>query len=243
MFSQEEILSKLDGLLAYTIAQIPTLSYPNKDEFEPIFTSIVGTANPKVTGYFSADRSKFQKPLDDLGLYIHNELWQRGAKWSKPQDLGIGTNPPPEYSDLRKIFYDFDWFMGLTDQEFWDAWVYGEREEEPPPVTPVIIPKSNPHITRLVTELVLVATPDPVTGKVSETVIDQELGKIESLATWLETSMSQGGSIMLWEDMGQLIEAPSTNDIAKIVFVDRGLLEAIKLLKLPVYIPTYLRGE
>lgn len=246
MFTKDQVINKLDALLAYTISQIPTLTYPNKDEYEPIYTGIVAPAKTKVTGYFDASRSQFQKPLDDLGLYMHNEVWQREAKWEIPFDLGLGTNPPETYHDLRKIFYSFDWFMNLTDQDFFNAWVYGEKptpEGEEPPLNPEIIPLSNSYITRLTSEIVLTAVSDPETGKVSKTTIEAELEAITALSKWLENSMSQSSSVTLWEDQGQLLETITTQDVAQIIFVERGLLEAVKILKLPVYIPTYLRGE
>lgn len=221
MHTKNQVLSKLNEFLSYSVTQEP--------DFESEFTGLMQPVITAVNGYFNTDRSAFKKPLDDLGLFLHNELWQRGAKWEGNFDMGLGTNPPESYNDLRKLFYQFP-LMRVAPETFYSVWVWGvpEGSGEEGGATLDPIPLSNPLITSWVTEI----TSYPQT----------ELKNIDSLATWLETSMSQSGNVMLWEEAGALIEAPETKDIAKTVFIDRGLLEAVNILSLPVYIPTHLRG-
>lgn len=228
MYAKQSILAKLDELLQYSISQIPTLSYEGKETFGSDYTSVVSGGKSSVNAYFSTDRSKFKKPLDDLCLYLHNELWQRGAKWEGEFDMGFSNDFPESYNDLRKMFYDFDWFMDLTNENFFKGWSYKAPESTDPLVTPTEVPSSNTYISRLCSEL-------------TEVQIEQELKNIDDLGTWLEQSMGQSGSVTLWEETGALLEAPKTNDLAKIIFEERGLLEAVDCLGLPVYVPTYLR--
>ena len=230
MYTKSNILAKLDELLQYSIAQIPTLDYEGKETFDAKYESVVSSGESSVSEYFSADRSQFKKPLDDLSLYLHNELWQRGAKWEGEFDMGFSDDFPESYTDLRKMFYDFSWFMELTNEEFFDAWVYEAPEvapatEEGGAATPE--PSSNSYISRLSSEL--------------PTIFDVELKNIDDLGTWLEKSLGQSGSVALWEETGALLEAPKTNDLAKIIFEERGLSEAVETLGLPMYVPTYLR--
>lgn len=222
MYTNDQVLAKLNEFLSFSIEQ--------ESQYSSQFTALMQPAIGAINSYFSTDRSEFKKPLDDLGLFLHNELWQRGAKWDSNFDMGLGTNPPESYNDLRKLFYQFP-LMQVTPEAFHAAWVIGvpegaEGESGGGVATPE--PISNSLIDAWVAE---------ITAAPSE-----ELKAIDSLGTWLETSMSQSGSVMLWEETGTLLEAPDTKDIAQVIFVDRGLLEAVNVLGLPVYIPTYLRG-
>ncbi len=242
MYAKQTILAKLDELLQFSIAQIPTLDYEEKETFGTYYSSIVSSGSASVSGYFSEDRSQFKKPLDDLGLYLYNELWQRGAKWETEYDMGLRNDFPESYNDLRKIFYDFTWFMELSNEAFFNAWSYASPESADPLVTLPPVPSSNGYISRLSSALVLVAT-ESETGEVSKTIFQEELENVDALATWLEKSMSQSGSVSLWEDQGALLEAPETKPLAYKIFLDMGLLEAINTLNLPVYIPTYLNSD
>lgn len=222
MYSKDRVLAKLNEFLSFSIEQ--------ESQYSSQFTALMQPAISAVNAYFSADRSAFKKPLDDLGLFLHNELWQRGAKWDSNFDMGLGKNPPESYNDLRKLFYQFP-LVQVTPEAFHAAWVIGvpegaEGESGEGAATPE--PIGNPLIDSWVAE---------ITGAPKK-----ELATIDSLGDWLESSMSQSGSVMLWEETGALLEAPDTKDIAQIIFVDRGLLEAVNILGLPVYIPTYLKG-
>lgn len=220
MHNKSEILAKLDEFKTFSINQ--------ETKFESDFTALMEPMISAVNAYFDADRVKFKKPLDDLGLYLHNDLWARGAQWSKPQDMGFDTNPPPEYSDFRKLFYQFP-LMDITPAEFYSAWVIGTPEGEGDGVTPAEPkPLNNTLIDAWVAEL--------------STAIADELKAIDSLGSYLEISMGSSGSVMLWEDTGALESAPTTQTLANEIFIERGLLEAVNLLGLPVYIPSYLRG-
>lgn len=222
MYSKDQILAKLNEFLTFSIGQ--------QSQYSSQFTSLMQPAISAVNTYFSANRSAFKKPLDDLGLYMHNELWQRGAKWDSSFDMGLGTNPPESYNDLRKLFYQFP-LMQVTPEAFHAAWVIG-------------VPEGSGE-----SESGGAATPEPISNSLIDAWVAEiteapkkELAAIDSLGTWLETSMSQSGSVMLWEETGALLEAPDTKDLAQVIFVDRGLLEAVNVLSLPVYIPTYLKG-
>ena len=242
MYLKPLILAKLDELLEYSIAQIPTLNYEEKETFGTYYSSIVSSGAASVNAYYSVDRSNFKKPLNDLGLYLYNELWQRGAKWEDEYDLGLRDDFPESYHDLRKMFYNFDWLMNLSNDAFFKAWSYASPESDDPTMTLPPVPSSNSYISRLCSELVLTSV-DPITGEQLTTVIEKELGNVESLATWLEQSMAQSGSVSLWEDQGALLEAPDTRPLAYQIFLDMGLKEAIDALNLPVYIPTYIGSD
>lgn len=242
MYAKQTILAKLDALLQYSISQIPTLDYEEKETFGTYYSSIVSSGASSVNGYYSVDRSNFKKPLNDLGLYLYNELWQRGAKWETEYDLGLRNDFPESYHDLRKLFYDFDWFMELTNEAFFNAWSYASPESEDPTMPPEPpVPSGNSYISRLCSALILVATESETGEIVSKSIIQEELENVDALATWLEQSMSESGCVSLWEDQGALMDAPETRPLAYQIFLDMGLREAIYTLNLPVYIPTYLR--
>ena len=158
--------------------------------------------------------------------------------------MGVRNDFPESYNDLTKLFYDFTWFMELSNEEFFNAWSYASPESDDPTMPPEPpIPSSNGYISRLSSDLILVAVESETGETVSKPIIDQELENVDALATWLEKSMSQSGSVTLWEDQGALVEAPETKPLAYKIFLDMGLLEAINTLDLPVYIPTYLNSD
>lgn len=221
MYTKDQVLTKLNELLTYSIEQEP--------DFESQFSSLMQPIFNAVNSYFDADRSALKKPLNDLGLYLHNELWQRGAVWEGGFDMGLGSNPPETYNDLRKMFYQFDW-MTTNKEDFYNSWVWGvptppEGSEGTTTTEPE--PLSHPMVSAWASEV--------------SQAQSNELPAINALADWLEDSMAQSGSVSLWEDTGALLSAPETSDLAQTIFVDRGLLEAAKILNLQIYIPTYLR--
>lgn len=198
-----------------------------------LYISLMQPLYTAVNSYFDGDRSAFTKPLNELAEWLHNELWQSLSKWefAPPQ---TSSNPPSAYSDLRNLFYTFGW-INTSNEEFYNAWNYYVPEtteedtttEEDIKVEP--LPSSNSFIGKWEAEI--------------NNAYKVELQNIDSLGVYLYNSMGYNSSFMLWEDTGNLLFSPETKDLAKIIFVDRKLIEAVKTLNISIYIPTYLRGE
>lgn len=210
MLTKNDVITRLDKFKTYSITQKPKFEEDYAKLMQPLYTA--------VNNYFSYDRSKFAKPLNELAEWLHNELWQKQSKWEVALPK-TSSNAPASYSDLTKLFYTFDW-TNTSNEDFYKAWVY-ETVIEPSP-------SSNPLIDKWITQF--------------NGVYKAELENIDILSTYLYESMSNNNSFMLWEDTGTLLSAPETKDLAKVIFIDRKLLEVVKALNISIYIPTYLRG-
>lgn len=223
MKTKSEIVSYLDSLKAYSVSQ--------KEEFKDQYIALMEPLYSAVNQYFSNPRTEFKKPLNDLSLYMHNELWARGAKWEIPFDQGFSTDYPKGYYDLCDLFYAFDWTV--TPEAFFNAWVMespstGEGESGGGTVAPPK-PVSNPYIDSWVSEV--------------NAAPAGELEAISGISSWIEKSLSDSSAVMLWEDQGSLESHLDVKKIAQELFINRKLFTAANTLNLPVYIPSYIDGQ
>ena len=211
MNTQTEIIEKLNALLAYSVEIDSEYSAAYTSLMQPMFTA--------VNNYFTADRSAFKIPINNLEHAFYNDILKRGTVTSKI-DLPMATNYPVAYSDLRKLFHSFP-CMNVSNADFHNAWVY-----ETNAVTQIKTVKNNTLIDSWIAAL--------------STAINDELNNISTLYSWLETAASDAGMVMLWEDVGKILEQPNTGEIAQNVFIDKHLKECITTLNLTAYKPTYI---
>lgn len=214
MYTQNEVIKKLNDLKQYSIDQKP--------EYEDGFEDVMGDLYVAVNSYFNCDRSDFKKALEDLCLFAYNDLWIRNAKFEFEFDLGYSDTIP--FEDLRTLFFSFDNLMKIDNETFYKSWVF-----EVDPLTSKPTPSKNNHIDSIVSTL--------------KTAIEDELADIKTLAKWFEDDLQNSTMVSLWENQGALLEVKDTKQLANLIFIEYGLLEAIKTLNLDVYIPSYLQGE
>lgn len=211
MYSKNEILNKLNALLAYSCDIDAENAATYQSLMQPLLTA--------VNAYFNADRSNFKLPLNNLELGLYNDIMKRGTVATKIE-LPLNTDFPATYNDLRKLFYEFT-CMNVTNAEFHAAWVTGVDE-----VTGLPIVTNNTLI-------------DVWTADLSAAIND-ELNNISVLYKWLENAASDAGMVMLWEDVGQITSQPNTSEIADDIFISKHFKECIEILNLPAYKPTYV---
>ena len=218
MKNSSEVLDKLDELLAYSCSTDPD----HASEYVALMSPMKGA----VSAYFSADRSGFKDPFKEMRYGLYSDIRARGTVIETEFDLGYSTDYPSYYTDLRKMFYQFP-CMTVSGASFHSAWVLETPEvEEGSTETPEPIITRNTLIDSWVASL--------------STAIDDELKTVNSFVNWLEGASDQSESIFFWENVGEIKKEPTTEEIAKIIFIDRGFKEAVKLLNLPVYLPSYV---
>lgn len=211
MYKLNDVLDKLNTLLAYSSNAIPA----NAGEYQKLMQPLINAVNQ----YFSADRSRFKIPLNNLELGLYNDIMKRGTVATN-MELLMDNNFPPAYSDLRKLFYEFE-CMTVSNEAFHSAWVEGVDELTQQPII-----TNNTLIDKWVADL--------------EAAISDELKNIQELYSWLEKACSDAGMMMLWEDVGEIKSQPSTNDIANVIFKEKHFKECIETLNLSAYKPTYI---
>ena len=211
MYTQSEIIDKLNSLVAYS----SSIDSANAS----IYASLMSPLISLVKQYFTADRSEFKIPLNTLQLGFYNDIIKRQTKYSNPVDFKMGTNFPVGYDDIRKLFYTFP-CMDVDNSTFHSAWA-SEVDVESGLST--------------ITHNTLI---DAWTASLFSAKSD-ELAKINALNDWLEMASSDAGMVMLWEDLGIVEKQPSTTDIANMVFDEKHLKECIEKLNLPTYKATY----
>lgn len=211
MNTKTMVLDRLNTLLAYSSNTAPA----NAGEYQKLMQPLINAVNQ----YFSADRSQFKIPLNNLELGLYNDIMKRGTVTTN-MELPMDNNFPPAYSDLRKLFYEFE-CMTVSNGAFHSAWIEGVDELTQQPII-----TNNTLIDKWVADL--------------ETAITDELKNIQELYSWLEKACSDAGMMMLWEDVGEIKSQPSTNDIANVIFKEKHFKECIETLNLSAYKPTYI---
>lgn len=220
MYTKEQVLTRLNVLLTHS--KNAHLNYSEQ------YTALMQPVINAVNGYFSGDRSGFKKPLEDLSLYLYNDIWARGAVFEYKFEMNFNNNFPPAYSDLRKLFIEFECF-NVSETSFTNAWVYETPETTETGVTPSPVPTSNTYLDSWLSTL--------------KTAFKTELSNIEALSNFLETSTGDYNSVSLWEDQGGIIENLDTYFIAIDIYLERGFLEVIEERVNNVYIPTYIKNR
>lgn len=213
MYTKNDVLSKIENFRYYSISMKP--------DCEAEFNSLIDDFIPSISNYFDADRSSFKTPLNEMQLYLYSDLMKRGTEYENPVDMQMSTNFPVAYNDLRKLFYSFP-FLTVTDSQFYNAWVFEESE-----TGTGLVPVSNS---------LLDLWKDDLNKSISD-----ELGQLQSFNSWLSFAGSGAGMVMLWENLGKVLKSPKKDDLCKSIFIDKKLLEAIKVLNLPCYTPLIYR--
>lgn len=211
MNSKDDVLSKLNALLAYSVG----VDAENADKYTELMQPLITAVNK----YFNNNRANFKVPLNNLELGLYNDILKRNTVTTKI-DLPMAEDFPEAYSDLRKLFYAFP-CMDVSNKTFHAAWVKVTDE-----VTMLPIITNNTLIDAWVTDL--------------STAITDELNNISALYCWIENAASDAGMVMLWEDVGEITSQPDTAEIANDVFITKHFKECITTLNLTAYKPTYI---
>lgn len=218
MKNSSDVLAKLDELVAYSCATDP--------DHAGEYMALIAPMKSAVSAYFSADRSEFKQPFKDMRYGLYSDIRARGTVIETEFDLSYSTDYPSYYTDLRKMFYQFP-CMSVSNTAFHGAWVMETPEAEAgATTTPSPIVTRNTLIDSWVASL--------------STAIDDELKTVNNFVNWLESASEKSEAIFFWENVGEIKEEPTTEEIAKIIFIDRGFKEAVKSLNLPVYLPSYV---
>lgn len=242
MIKKEEVLAKLEAFKAYSIAHAEEKQEEYEGEnYESYYTSMIEGVHSAVNSYFDTHNPEFDSTLKLIIFNMYCHTWDVNAEYDDNLEREINTNIPIYYNDLREIYYKFP-IVSLSEEEFFDAWVYGEEpsEDDGTGAPKPIIPLSNPYLTTLRTDLV---GTQPASGQVTEPDDAQslELGRLKTLLNWLE-SASDLSLVELLEESGLLVKTLSTKEIGTIIYRDRGVKEIITNKGYNVYIPTYMRG-
>ena len=212
MNTQNEIINKLNSLVAYSCS----VDSENAGTYQALIEPLISAVN----NYFTGSRAAFKIPINDLELALYSDILKRNTSTTKEIDLQMGDDYPAAYSDLRKLFYTFP-CMSVDNATFHSNW-----NETTDPVTMETSITDNTLIDEWLADLAT-ATAD-------------ELKNIDTLFNWLAKASSDAGMVMLWEDMGQIVSQPNTQEIANIIFNDKHLKECVEKLQLPAYKPTYI---
>lgn len=212
MYNKEQVISKLNALLAYSCGIDAENAATYQTLMQPLLTA--------VNVYFNANRSAFKVLLNDLELALYNDIMKRHTVFSNGGVLPMDVDYPAAYNDLRKLFYTFQ-CMDVSDAAFHAAWVKGTDE-----ITQLPVVTNNTLIDEWIAAL--------------KTAVDDELTNINTFYNWLSSAASNAGMIMLWENTGQIMSQPNIKEVAEDIFIDKHFKECIDTLNLPAYKPSYI---
>ena len=216
IIKESEVLHKLDALKSYSVAVDPA----TESLFEPIYEV--------VDAYFNGDDAQMVTALEDVVKYMYNDISRRTTVHENEFPMELPTSYPVGYEDVTKCFYGFMELLAITESSFFDGFIYGLPEGDAGEGMAAEVPLSNSYLEQWKKE---------ITG-----AITGDLQNVTNLAEWCKNSGGSCDLICLLENRGRVLTQTTVKEKAKIIYVDKKLLEVIEQRNLNVYVPTYLKG-
>ena len=153
-------------------------------------------------GTFTGDNVAMVQALEDVAKYMYNDIYRRTTTYQFKFDMGLSTNYPQGYNDIEQCFYQFTELLTVTEQQFFNAFVYGLPPNDP--MATEQIPLSNPYLDRWTTEIT--------------DAVDGDLQNVQALAEWCKNSGGKSDLICLFENRGVVTNQLNVKDIATIIY-------------------------
>lgn len=214
IITENEVLGKLDALKNYSIAADPA----TEELFSPCYAA--------VTAYFSGGNTGLSEALEDVVKYMYNDLTRRTTVFEYNFDMRLATDYPKGYNDITDCFYKFTELLEVTNQQFFDAFVYGLPESAGGEEA-TEIPLSNPYLDSWTAEITAATAED--------------LENVKALAEWCKNSGGSSDLICLLENRGRIVEQEELKEKARVIYFDKKLIEVVEARILNVYIPSYFK--
>jgi hypothetical protein len=217
VYRRDEIIAKIDLFRDYSIANGKYDNYA--DKMQGLHTA--------VNSFYERDRSQLKRKLEDLVLFVHNDIWMRNAKFEYEFNKNFRNDYPDSYYDFSKLFADdfFTTIINTTNEDFFNAWT--EKQIGFENYTEIYELGSNSLVEEWIETI---PTDDSST-----------LENIDNLAKWCELDLQGSNMISLWESQGKILSQKDTVEIARIIYINRKLKEVNAVFNIGLYIPTYLR--
>lgn len=216
LYSKQQITEKIDELKEYCKENSPYKNMDGSFDWDSFFVPLYATVN----SYFSANMDDVSDEVNYLIQAMYCDILRRTTKYENDDqfNFNISTAYPNGYSDVRNCFYDFSHIMNTNNETFLNSCTL--------------------DITTFAIESELLDTwiSSIATGHASD------LQKVTTLAEWCANSGSCCDLINLLEERGKLLEMKGTRENAKIIYIDRHVLDVIRWFSLSSYIPTYYEG-
>lgn len=216
IIQESEVLHKLDALKSYSVAVDPA----TESLFEPIYEA--------VDAYFNGDDAQMVTALEDVVKYMYNDISRRTTVYENEFPIGLPKSFPIGYEDVTECFYGFTQLLTITESSFFDGFIYGLPEGDAGDGMAAEVPLSNSYFEQWTKEITAAVTGD--------------LQNVTNLAEWCKNSGGCCDLICLLENRGRALTQMTVKEKAKMIYVDRKMLEVIEQRNLNVYVPTYLKG-
>lgn len=216
MYDKTNVTAKIAALKVYSVEQDARTG--------ALFSSLESA----VQSYFNA-MGGTAGALRDVVKYMYNDIFRRTTVYENTYPLDLPTNYPAGYNDVRTCFYDFTPIMTISDATFYAGFVF-ELQSTGTGGTggSVVVPVSNTYLDTWTAAINAASTANPAS--------------VSALAEWCKNSEGDCDLVDLLEDRGIILEQKSREEITKIIYNTRGLLEVIQKLGINVYIPTLLQS-
>lgn len=213
---ESDVMNKLDALKNYSVAVDPATELL----FEPVYEA--------VDAYFNGDDAQMATALEDVVKYMFNDISRRTTVHENEFPMNLPTSFPIGYEDVTECFYGFKELLTITEGSFFDGFIYGVPEGDAGEGMAAEVPLSNSYLEQWT--------------KGITAAITRDLQNVTNLAEWCKNSGGSCDLICLLENRGRILTQLTVKEKAKLIYVDRKMLEVIEQKNLNVYVPTYLKG-
>lgn len=213
VMTRDQVISKLDEFKAYSIEQ--------SSQYEMQYTSIMAPLYDAVDKYYGESLPELKKAVENYIFQLYCDIDLRSTEYEHPLSSSMASDPPKGYYDIYDCLYPFEW-LSTKNEVFYAAFVMGQPNPKESTQTPQQ-PVSNTLVDTWTAELLKAPKTD--------------ISNINKVSGWCSDNADSCSLEFLLTDQGNIINSLNSDDIAKMIYVDRHVREFIDEKRLQIYLP------
>ncbi len=211
--TRDQVTTKLDEFKAYCIEQ--------SSQYESQYNSIMAPLYDAVDKYYSESLPELKKAVENYIFQLYCDIDLRSTEYEHPLSSSMASDPPKGYDDIYDCLYPFEW-LSTKNEVFYAAFVMGQ------PSTKNAAQASQQPVSNTLI--------DTWTAEVLEAP-KTDVSNINKVSGWCSDNADSCALEFLLTDQGNITNSLNSDDIAKIIYVDRHVREFINEKQLHVYVP------
>ena len=211
--TRDQVITRLDEFKAYSIEQ--------SKQYEAQYNAIMAPLYDAVDKYYSESLPELKKAVENYIFQVYCDIDLRSTEYEHPLSSSMAQNPPMGYENIYDCLYAFEW-LSTDNAAFYAAFVMGQPNTKNATQTPQE-PVSNTLIDTWIAEVLAAPKTD--------------ISNINKVSSWCSDNADSCSLEFLLTDQGNIINSLNSDDIAKMIYVDRHIREFIDEKQLQIYVP------